>query len=265
MNFVWPQMHWQFKLLLFVCLLFPLGVFAAQGQPASYVVDNAGVIEEGSRAKLAGLLQELEQKTTVQMIILTVPSTEGIPIEQYSLEQAEKWGLGKKGKDNGLLMVIAVKDRKYRFETGYGLEQILPDSMLGSIGRSYLVPAFKAGDYTKGVMNTTSVIARTIADAQGIKLSGLPEVRQSGRRAHGSPHRRLTLFYHIRNRSLFPFPLPFRGHPAGTSPGRSPGGRRTWGFGRFRQLWRGRIRLLRRWWRWWIRRRGLVRRMVKLH
>jgi uncharacterized protein len=187
MNFVWRQMHWQFKLLLLICMLFPLGVLAAESQPASYVVDNAGVIEEGSRTKLAGLLQELEQRTTVQMIILTVPSTEGIPIEQYSLEQAEKWGLGRKGKDNGLLMVIAVNDRKYRFETGYGMEQILPDSMLGSIARSYLVPAFKAGDYTKGVMNTTSVIARTIADAQGIKLSGLPEVRQSGRRAHGSP------------------------------------------------------------------------------
>ncbi len=193
MNFVRPQMHWQFKFLL-ACILFPLGVFAAQGQPATYVVDNAGIIEDGARSKLAGLLQELEQKTTVQMIILTVPSTEGIPIEQYSLEQAEKWGLGKKGKDNGLLMLIAVKDRKYRFETGYGLEQILPDSMLGSIGRAYLVPAFKAGDYTKGTMNTTSVIARTIADAQGIKLSGLPEVKQPGRRAHGSPIGALLFF-----------------------------------------------------------------------
>jgi uncharacterized protein len=180
-------MHWQFKLLLLLCMLFPLSVLAAPGQPASYVVDNAGVIEEGARSRLAGVLQELEQKTTVQMIILTVPSTEGIPIEQYSLQQAERWGLGRKDKDNGLLMVIAVKDRKYRFETGYGLEQILPDSMLGSIGRSYLVPAIKAGDYTKGVMNATSVIALTIADAQGIKLSGLPEVRQSGRRPHGSP------------------------------------------------------------------------------
>jgi uncharacterized protein len=193
MNFVRPQMHCQFKFLL-VCMLFPLGVFAAQGQPASYVVDNAGIIEDGARSKLAGLLQELEQKTTVQMIILTVPSTEGIPIEQYSLEQAEKWGLGKKGKDNGLLMLIAVKDRKYRFETGYGLEQILPDSMLGSIGRAYLVPAFKAGDYTKGTMNTTSVIARTIADAQGIKLSGLPEVKQPGRRTRGSPIGALLFF-----------------------------------------------------------------------
>ncbi len=187
MTLVWPQMQWRFKLLLLVCMLFPLGVLASEGQPASYVVDNAGVIEEGARSRLAGLLQELEQKTTVQMIILTVPSTEGIPIEQYSLQQAEKWGLGRKGKDNGLLMLIAVKDRKYRFETGYGMEQILPDSMLGSIGRSYLVPAFKAGDYTKGVMDATSVIALTIADAQGIKLSGLPEVRQSGRRPHGSP------------------------------------------------------------------------------
>ncbi|HVN70557.1 MAG TPA: TPM domain-containing protein [Desulfomonilia bacterium] len=180
-------MHWLYKPILLFLLFFPFTVQAAERQPASYVVDNAGIIEEGARTRLAGLLQELEQKTTVQMIILTVPSTEGIPIEQFSLQQAEKWGLGQKGKDNGLLMVIAVNDRKYRFETGYGLEQVLPDSLLGSIGRSYLVPAFKSGDYTKGIMDATSIIARTIADAQGVKLTGLPEVRQPQRRTHGSP------------------------------------------------------------------------------
>ncbi len=184
---LWQQMNWLFKFFLLACILFPFVADAAIEQPASYVVDNAGIIEEGARTRLAGVLQELEQKTTVQMIVLTVPSTEGIPIEQFTIQQAQMWGLGQKGKDNGLLMVIAVNDRKYRFETGYGLEQILPDSLLGSIGRTYLVPAFKAGDYSKGVIDTTSVIARTIADAQGVKLSGLPEVKQPARRARGLP------------------------------------------------------------------------------
>ncbi|MGD0820074.1 MAG: TPM domain-containing protein [Desulfomonilia bacterium] len=184
---LWQQMNWLFKFFLLACILFPLVADAAIEQPASYVVDNAGIIEEGARTRLAGLLQELEQKTTVQMIVLTVPSTEGIPIEQFTIQQAQLWGLGQKGKDNGLLMVIAVNDRKYRFETGYGLEQILPDSLLGSIGRTYLVPAFKASDYSKGVIDTTSVIARTIADAQGVKLSGLPEVKQPARSARGLP------------------------------------------------------------------------------
>jgi uncharacterized protein len=184
---LWQQMNWLFKSFLLACILFPFVADAAIEQPASYVVDNAGIIEEGARTRLAGVLQELEQKTTVQMIVLTVPSTEGIPIEQFTIQQAQMWGLGQKGKDNGLLMVIAVNDRKYRFETGYGLEQILPDSLLGSIGRTYLVPAFKAGDYSKGVIDATSVIARTIADAQGVKLSGLPEVKQPARRSRGLP------------------------------------------------------------------------------
>ena len=180
-------MHWLYKPILLFILFLPITVQAAEEQPPSYVVDNAGIIEEVSKARLAGLLQELEQKTTVQMIVLTVSSTGDIPIEQFSLQQAEKWGLGQKGKDNGLLIVIAVNDRKYRFETGYGLEQILPDSLLGSIGRSFLVPAFKAGDYTMGIMNTASIIAHTIADAYGVKLTGLPEIKQPQRRTHGSP------------------------------------------------------------------------------
>jgi uncharacterized protein len=180
-------MPWLYKPLLLICLLFPLLSYGAVGQPASYVEDRAGIIETASRTRLAGVLQELEQKTTVQMVVLTVQSTEGVPIDQFSLQQAEQWGLGKKGKDNGLLFLIAVKDRKYRFETGYGLEQVLPDSLLGSIGRAYLVPAFKAGDYTRGVVDTAAVIARTVAEAQGVKLSGLPEVSPQPKRSRGIP------------------------------------------------------------------------------
>ncbi len=192
MTCAWRRMHSLFKILPLFFLLVP-SVALAVGVPSSYVIDNAGIIEDGSQTKLSGILQELEQKTSAQMIVLTVKSTEGIPIEQYSLQQAEKWGLGQKGKDNGLLFVIAVNDRKYRFETGYGLEQILPDSMLGSIGRSYLVPAFKAGDYTKGVVSTASVIAQTIADSQGVKLSGLPEVK-AHRKERGFPFGSLLAF-----------------------------------------------------------------------
>jgi uncharacterized protein len=162
-------------------------------QPASHVEDRAGIIEAGAKTTLAGLLQELEQKTGAQFVILTVPSTEGVPIEQYSLERAERWGLGRRGKDDGLLMVVAVQDRKYRFETGYGLEQVLPDSLLGSIGRGYLVPAFRRGDYSRGVVDTASVIARTIADARGVKLGGLPEVKPS-RRRQGFPFVAFAVF-----------------------------------------------------------------------
>jgi uncharacterized membrane protein YgcG len=128
------------------------------------------------------------------MIILTVKSTGGIPIRAVQPSVLREMGAWeRKGKDNGLLFLIAIDDRRYRFETGYGLEQTLPDSMLGSIGRSYLVPAFKEGAYTKGVVNTASVIAGTIAASQGAKLSGLPEVKPPDK-PRGTPFGSLLAF-----------------------------------------------------------------------
>lgn len=176
----WRWTPFPCNLFWLACLFLPYIASAADQQPGSYVEDRAGVMGGEARSALAGLLQELEQKTGAQFVILTVPSTEGVPIEQFSLERAEQWGLGRKGKDNGLLLVIAVQDRKYRFETGYGLEQVLPDSLLGSIGRRYMVPRFRMGDYAGGITDAATLIARTIADAEGVKLEGLPETKRSG-------------------------------------------------------------------------------------
>jgi uncharacterized protein len=177
MNFPRKWTEWLFKpTLILLLLLVPLVLAGADPMPSSYVVDNAAVISADGSRVLLGMLQELEQKTGTQMIVLTVPSTDGVPIEQFALEKAEAWKLGQKGKDNGLLLVVAVKDRKYRTEVGYGLEPILPDSLTGSIQRAYLVPPFKKGDYTKGIVDTAAVYAATIAKAQGVQLSGVPKV-----------------------------------------------------------------------------------------
>lgn len=166
-----------YKLILIPVILVLAGLILAARMPASYVVDSAGIIENSIRQRLAGNLQELEQKTGVQMVILTVDSTEGIPIEEFALEKAAQWGLGQKEKDNGLIVVVAVNDRKYRIETGYGLESILPDSLSGSIARKYLVPRFKTGDYTGGIYATAIVIMHTIAKAEGVELTGLPKIQ----------------------------------------------------------------------------------------
>jgi uncharacterized protein len=174
-----------FKLSLIIFLILPCILTAADEMPATYVVDNAGIISADGKQVLLGMLQELEQKTGAQMIILTVPTTDGIPIEQFALQKSEAWKLGQKGKDNGLLMVIAAKDRKYRVEVGYGLEPIMPDSLAGTIGRQYLVPQFKAGNYTKGIVDAASVIATTIAKSQGVQLSGVPEVKQVAQKRSG--------------------------------------------------------------------------------
>lgn len=188
MNFPGKWTGWLFKpTLIFLFLFAPLALSAADPMPSSYVVDNAGVISADGSRVLLGMLQELEQKTGAQMIVLTVPTTDGVPIEQFALEKAEAWKLGQKGKDNGLLLVVAVKDRKYRTEVGYGLESVLPDSLTGSIQRAYLVPPFKKGDYSKGIVDTAAVYAATIAKAQGVQLAGVPRVEpaQAQRRQTG--------------------------------------------------------------------------------
>jgi len=169
--------------LLFLCA-YPL---VAQSIPSSYVIDEAGIIDASVKSRLAGHLQELEQKTGAQMIVLTVSSTNGIPIEEFALEKAEAWKLGRKGKDDGLLMVVAVNDRRYRIEVGYGLEPVIPDSLAGSIARSYLVPRFKQGDYSTGIYDTAAVLMNTIATAQGVKLTGMPALQTSRGQSKKSP------------------------------------------------------------------------------
>lgn len=144
--------------------------------PESYVDDRANVIDEEHERTLNGILQELEQKTGIQYIILTIDSTGGLPIEQFSIELLDKWKLGQAGKDNGFLFTLALKDRAYRFETGYGLEGILPDQVLGRIGRSVLEPYLKSGDYSRGIYEANLAVVRRIANQTGITLTGMPEL-----------------------------------------------------------------------------------------
>lgn len=149
-------------------------------RPYNYVVDLAGVVENNTEMKLNRYLQELEVKTTAQLVILTIKSLEGESIEDLSITVAhDKWKLGQKGKDNGVLLLISVKDRKYRIEVGYGLEGVLPDSLVGSIGRNYLVPYFRKGDYSNGIYTATLAIANEIASEYGKQITGMPKLKRS--------------------------------------------------------------------------------------
>jgi uncharacterized protein len=147
-------------------------------RPANYVVDLAGIIDDQVEAGLNRYLLELEQKTTAQFVILTLESLEGESIEDLSIRIAhEKWRLGQKGKDNGVLLLIAVQDKRYRFEIGYGLEGILPDSLVGTIGRRYLVPNFRKGDYSTGIQKAALAVISKIASEEGVEISGMPQLR----------------------------------------------------------------------------------------
>ena len=152
-------------------------------KPESYVVDLADIIDNSSEYKLNQYLRELEQKTTAQLVILTIKSLEGGSIEDFSITIAhDRWKLGQKGKDNGILFLISLKDKKYRIEVGYGLEGVIPDSLAGTIGRSYLVPFFRKGEYSKGVYVTALALANEIAADSGVKITGMPKIKGSVQR-----------------------------------------------------------------------------------
>jgi uncharacterized protein len=161
--------------------------------PPQYLVDLAGVLNAETRARLNARLKDLEAKTTAQVVVLTLNSLEGEPIESFSHQTAVKWGIGQKGKDNGVLLTVAVKDRKYRIEVGYGLESTLPDSLVGSLGREYLVPNFRKGDFAGGIVAAVTTLADKISGGKVSKADeGSPPpqaktVRQSGSRGSLNP------------------------------------------------------------------------------
>lgn len=171
-------MRLRYSLIAAILLLACTAAYAVEipRAPRQYVTDLAGIIDDGVETKLDGYLKELEQKTTAQFLVLTVNSLDGEDIEGFSLQVAETWKLGQKGKDNGALLVVAFKDRKYRFDIGYGLEGILPDSLVGSIGRQYIVPYFRKGEYSNGVASAVLAVANIIARDSGVEITGMPRL-----------------------------------------------------------------------------------------
>jgi uncharacterized protein len=131
------------------------------------VVDAAGLLDAGARQRLERLARSARVRDDgqgVQLQYLLVRSLEGEPIEEYSIRVAEAWKLGTKGKDNGLLVTVAMQDRAYRIEVGGGLEGEIPDALARRIGDQILVPAFRAGRFGEGLYD---------AGAQLLTLAGV--------------------------------------------------------------------------------------------
>lgn len=122
-----------------------------------FVNDYADIIDDNSEQELNNILKQLYDTNTAQYSIVTINSLEGQDIESYSLNLAQG-KLGDKEKNNGLLLLVSLEDRKYRFEVGRGLEYILNDAKVGRIGRYYLVPNFQEGDYNKGILEASLAV-----------------------------------------------------------------------------------------------------------
>ncbi len=131
-----------------------------------YVTDLAGVIDDSYESKINEYLSNLEATTTAEIAVLTVSTVKPSYMEKYAVEVFEKNGIGRADKDNGVLIVVAVDDREWRIEVGYGMEGDLNDAKAGRIGRTYMVPYFQNGQYGEGIYLTVTTIGEIILGDQ---------------------------------------------------------------------------------------------------
>ena len=146
------------------------------------VTDQAGVLNPVERAQLQRLSQELQAKTSVEMAVVTIRSLEGGEINDFANRLFEKWGIGKKGKDNGILFLAAIQDRKLRVEVGYGLESVLNDARVGRLLDERVVPYFKREQMGTGLVQGSLAIAEAVARDAGVQLSMGPSTPPRSRR-----------------------------------------------------------------------------------
>lgn len=120
--------------------------------------DYAGVIDASAEPAIEGRLADFERTSSTQIVVVTIPSLAGDAIEDVAIRVFERWGLGQKGRNNGVLLLIAVGDRRARIEVGYGLEDRLTDALSRRILEQRLFPALRGGDYGAGVLATAEGI-----------------------------------------------------------------------------------------------------------
>jgi uncharacterized protein len=153
---------------------------AAQNPPAltQPVNDFAHIIDDQSRAELDRRIRALQQTTGDVLVVATVPTYQPYAdIDEYAVKMFENGGrgIGQKGKDNGLLIVVAVNDRKVRIEVGYDLEQYIPDGFAGETIRQAITPSFRQGEYGRGVVAGATRLINRIAEQRGVTIPDVPQ------------------------------------------------------------------------------------------
>ncbi|QHN02796.1 TPM domain-containing protein [Granulicella sp. WH15] len=161
--------------LLFLLLL-PLRLLMAEKvadlpAPTGYVNDFAGVLSQGTRQSVEALCREVDQQAGAQMAVVTIKTLDNDQtVEEFTVELEEKWKVGKKGTDKGLILLIVLNPKKLRTEVGYGLEGVLNDAKVGRIQQT-MVPLLRAGNYDAAVVTGTQAYAKEIAADAGVTLT----------------------------------------------------------------------------------------------
>lgn len=149
------------------------------------VVDEAGILSPAARERIEAALTTHEENTTNQVAVLTIPSLGSDSVEEFAVRVFSTWKLGRKGKDNGVLLVVVPQERRMRIEVGYGLEGTLTDGAAGTILRTALAPRFKAGDYDGGIEAGVGAIL-AVLEGRGLGDAATAEPEAAAKTSSGS-------------------------------------------------------------------------------
>ena len=152
------------------------------------VHDLAGVIGAPQAQALEQLHGELMRKTGVAIVVVTVPGLQGESIDAFALRIGEEWGAGRKGEDRGIVIAVAIEERKISIATGYGVEGFLPDGRVGGILDRYAKPYLGQDDYSTALLQTSAALTAAAAEEYGVEIRGI--ARPSGERSGARSSRR---------------------------------------------------------------------------
>src|SRR5688572_19625334 len=144
-------------------------------KPAGRVTDLANVIDAATEAELDRRLDQLEQATSSEVAVVTLPSLNGVPVEDYAVRLFKEWGIGQAKTDNGVLVLVAPNEREMRIEVGYGLEGILPDGLAGQIMRENFIPRFRDNDYNGGIRDGVARVIDVVEKQQVLTAEELEQ------------------------------------------------------------------------------------------
>lgn len=167
--------RWRLPMLVLAVVMMIACIGGAIGEPSfpaltGRIVDQAGILDPAARARIEAKLQDLESKTTTQLVVVTLKSLQGYDIADYGYQLGRKWGIGQKGQNNGALLIVAPAERRVRIEVGYGLEGSLTDAVSRLIISNAILPRFRTGDFSGGVERGVDDLVQVLSgDAEDFK------------------------------------------------------------------------------------------------
>ncbi len=177
-----PARMWLVVLFVLLAggLLQASGAYAEPVFPklTGHIVDQAGILSDADRASILQKLKALEGKSSDQLVVVTLTSLQGYAIEDFGVQLGRHWGIGRKDKNNGVLLIVAPKERKVRIEVGYGLESELTDTLAGNIIHNRILPRFRKGQMAKGIV-------LGVDDIIGVMTGNAEEVAQRAKGRKG--------------------------------------------------------------------------------